>query len=42
MAQHLGSAVLLTYDGDGHTAYGRDSSCINAAVDAYLTQARCR
>lgn len=34
----LGSAVLLTYNGDGHTAYGRGSSCINTAVDAYLTQ----
>ncbi|PZS37843.1 MAG: proteinase [Pseudonocardiales bacterium] len=38
MTQQLGSAVLLTYDGDGHTAYGRGSSCINAAVDAYLAQ----
>ena len=38
MAQQLGSAVLLTYNGDGHTAYGRGSRCINAAVDAYLAQ----
>jgi pimeloyl-ACP methyl ester carboxylesterase len=38
MTQQLGSAVLLTYNSDGHTAYGRGSSCINAAVDAYLTQ----
>jgi hypothetical protein len=39
MTQQLGSAVLLTYNGDGHTAYHRGSSCINAAVDNYLTQA---
>ncbi|MFY9806580.1 MAG: alpha/beta hydrolase [Pseudonocardiaceae bacterium] len=37
MAQQLGSAVLLTYNGDGHTAYGR-SRCIDSAVDTYLTQ----
>jgi hypothetical protein len=34
----LRSAVLLTYNGDGHTAYHRGSSCINAAVDDYLVQ----
>jgi pimeloyl-ACP methyl ester carboxylesterase len=39
MTQQLGSAVLLTYNGDGHTAYHRGSSCIDAAVDNYLTQA---
>ena len=39
MAQQLGSALLLTYDYDGHTAYGRGSTCVNNAVDAYLTQA---
>ncbi len=38
MAQQLGSAVLLTYNGDGHTAYGRGSKCIDSAVDTYLTQ----
>ncbi|MGB9282122.1 MAG: alpha/beta hydrolase [Pseudonocardiaceae bacterium] len=38
MAQQLGSAVLLTYNGDGHTAYGRGSRCIDSAVDTYLTQ----
>ena len=30
--------VLLTYNGDGHTAYGRGSTCIDGAVDAYLVQ----
>jgi pimeloyl-ACP methyl ester carboxylesterase len=38
MAGQLGSAVLLTYNGDGHTAYGRGSRCIDTAVDAYLVQ----
>jgi pimeloyl-ACP methyl ester carboxylesterase len=38
MANQLGSSVLLTYNGDGHTAYARGSECINTAVDAYLTQ----
>jgi pimeloyl-ACP methyl ester carboxylesterase len=30
---------LLTYVGDGHTAYRRGSRCIDAAVDAYLLRA---
>jgi pimeloyl-ACP methyl ester carboxylesterase len=32
----LGNARLLTMEGDGHTAYGRGSTCIDAATDAYL------
>ena len=28
--------ALLTYDGDGHTAYKEGSGCIDHAVDAYL------
>ena len=39
MTQQLGSAVLLTYNGDGHAAYHRGSTCIDAAVDDYLTHA---
>ena len=38
MAQQLGAAVLLTYNGDGHTAYSRGSTCIDTAVDTYLVQ----
>jgi pimeloyl-ACP methyl ester carboxylesterase len=37
LTRQLGSATLLTYDYDGHTAYGRGSGCINDAVDRYLT-----
>ena len=36
LASQLSSATLLTYDGDGHTAYRRGSTCIDSAVDAYL------
>ncbi|CAL9486946.1 Carboxylesterase A [Streptomyces sp. enrichment culture] len=36
LARQLSSARLLTYDGDGHTAYGRGSSCIDSAINAYL------
>jgi pimeloyl-ACP methyl ester carboxylesterase len=36
LTEQLESATLLTYDGDGHTAYGRSNSCISDAVDAYL------
>ena len=38
MTRQLGNAVLLTYNYDGHTAYGRGSTCINNAVDRYFTQ----
>jgi pimeloyl-ACP methyl ester carboxylesterase len=36
LAHQLSSGVLVTYDGDGHTAYSRGNSCISAAVNAYL------
>lgn len=36
MADALESAVLLTYEGDGHTAFLRGGSCIEEAVVAYL------
>jgi pimeloyl-ACP methyl ester carboxylesterase len=36
LVQQLGDARLLTMDGDGHTAYGGNSPCIDGAVDAYL------
>jgi pimeloyl-ACP methyl ester carboxylesterase len=37
MAEALESGVLLTWDGDGHTAYGFDA-CVDAEVDAYLVE----
>lgn len=39
LAEQLESAVLLTYDGDGHTAYGQTGAgCVDAALDAYLLE----
>ena len=35
--EDLGNARLLTMRGDGHTAYGGQSACIDTAVEAYLT-----
>jgi pimeloyl-ACP methyl ester carboxylesterase len=32
----LGNARLLTFFGEGHTAYGKESRCVNNAVDSYL------
>jgi pimeloyl-ACP methyl ester carboxylesterase len=36
LAHQLSSGRLLTYVGDGHTAYGRGSTCIDSAIDTYL------
>jgi pimeloyl-ACP methyl ester carboxylesterase len=36
LADDLSSGHLLTYEGNGHTAYLGGSSCVDGAVDAYL------
>ncbi|KRD18837.1 MULTISPECIES: alpha/beta hydrolase [unclassified Streptomyces] len=36
LSRQLTSARLLTYVGDGHTAYGRGSACIDSAINGYL------
>lgn len=36
LAHQLSSGRLLTYVGDGHTAYGRGSTCIDTAINTYL------
>lgn len=36
LAQLLGTGTVLTWQGDGHTAYGK-SACVNERVDRYLT-----
>ncbi|MFD8301428.1 alpha/beta hydrolase [Streptomyces sp. NPDC059690] len=36
LAAQLTSGRLLTYQGDGHTAYGRGSDCIDSAINTYL------
>lgn len=40
LARQLDSGVLLTYEGDGHTAYARGSGCIDSAVEDYLLRDR--
>ncbi|MFB7517425.1 alpha/beta hydrolase [Streptomyces sp. NPDC056144] len=38
LAAQLSSGTLLTYEGDGHTAYGRGSDCIDTAINTYLLE----
>ncbi|MFP5370295.1 MAG: alpha/beta hydrolase, partial [Actinomycetes bacterium] len=39
LTEQLGNARLLTMEGDGHTAYGGNSACIDGATDSYLVSA---
>jgi pimeloyl-ACP methyl ester carboxylesterase len=36
LASQLSKGVLMTFDGDGHTAYTSGSACIDNAVDDYF------
>jgi len=36
LAEQLESAELLTYHGEGHTAYGRGGDCVRDVVETYL------
>jgi pimeloyl-ACP methyl ester carboxylesterase len=36
LAERLDSGVLLSRDGDGHTAYNSGNDCIDTAIEAYL------
>jgi pimeloyl-ACP methyl ester carboxylesterase len=36
LANQLDAGVLLTYEGDGHTAYARGDSCVDEKVEHYL------
>ncbi|WP_245993117.1 alpha/beta hydrolase [Xylanimonas allomyrinae] len=36
LAKTLDSGLLVTYEGEGHTAYGRSNQCIVDAVDGFL------
>ncbi len=40
LSRELDKARLLTYDGDGHTAYRQGSTCIDRHVDAFLLSSR--
>lgn len=36
MAEQLENGHLVTYDGEGHTAYNKGSDCVNSVVDDYF------
>ncbi len=36
LADQLESGVLVSYEGEGHTAYNKGSACVNDVVDDYL------
>lgn len=36
VADTLASGHLVTYDGEGHTAYNKSNACINDVIDAFL------
>ena len=36
LAEQLERGTLVTYTGEGHTAYNKSNSCVNDAVDSYL------
>ena len=36
LVEDLGNARLLTMEGDGHTAYGGNSACVDTATETYL------
>ncbi|WP_418275021.1 alpha/beta hydrolase [Isoptericola jiangsuensis] len=38
LAETLESGVLVTYEGEGHTAYTRSNDCISDAVEDYLVE----
>jgi pimeloyl-ACP methyl ester carboxylesterase len=38
LSSQLTSSVLLTYEGDGHTAYMRGSECIDNEIENYLVE----
>jgi hypothetical protein len=40
LASGLESGHLITFNGDGHTAYTRSNSCVDGAVDAYLLKGK--
>ncbi len=40
MAAQLENGHLVTYTGEGHTAYNKSNSCVNDAVDDYFIEDR--
>ncbi|NNM47068.1 alpha/beta hydrolase [Knoellia koreensis] len=40
LADQLSNGRLISFDGDGHTAYGRSNSCVDNAVNDYYTEGK--
>ncbi len=40
LRDQLSSGVLVSWNGDGHTAYGRSNDCISTTVDAYFVDGK--
>jgi pimeloyl-ACP methyl ester carboxylesterase len=40
LAEQLDSGVLVTYDGEGHTAYRKSNACVDQVVEAYFLDGR--
>ena len=40
LRSELGNAALLTWNGEGHTAYGRGSTCVDQAVESFLVDGK--
>ncbi|MBT1003613.1 alpha/beta hydrolase [Paenarthrobacter sp. DKR-5] len=40
LRNQLASGVLVSWKGDGHTAYGRSNTCVDNAVDGYLVDGK--
>ena len=38
LADQLDSGVLVTYEGEGHTAYRKSNSCIDSTVESFLLE----
>ena len=38
LAEQLESGVLISRDGDGHTAYNAGNECVDEAIEAYLIE----
>jgi hypothetical protein len=38
LADQLENGHLVTYDGEGHTAYNKGSSCVDDVVEAFLLE----
>lgn len=38
LAEQLESGVLVSYDGEGHTAYGKSNACVDTTVESFLLE----